>query len=91
MKFLKFENPQEGPLSRQHFTRWRIVFWAYTFVWLGILVSINYLWTAFVIWKVLISIGLILLSPSVEDLFMSYEDYLLHYREKIAALKELKH
>lgn len=69
-----------GVLSRRRFLLVKCGLWIYALALLAALVIIYFLWTAPLIWRILINVLMIFTTPYPKDLLMNYDEYLMRNR-----------
>jgi CDP-diglyceride synthetase len=74
--FLRFDNEPARPLSTQEHSRWKIVAWLYTALWLGVGLSVKFVLPVSLVIKAPVYLVLLVAAPALTDLFESYASYL---------------
>jgi hypothetical protein len=89
MKLSKYFSGFNRLPSRHRYKLVILLTWIYAAVWAGLIVSVNSLWNVSMIWRVLITIILVICTPTIKDLFLSYDDYLEEQKKITSARSDI--
>ena len=77
-----FFGRRQQPLSKERYWTLNILLWLYTIIWISILLFVWYSWNVSILYKFGVNFILILGTPALSDLLMSYDKYRKEWETK---------
>jgi hypothetical protein len=62
-------------VAQKRFRRLKTLFFIYALAWVGVLIFVNLYWDIGAIWRLVITVALAIVGPSVQDLVEPYSTY----------------
>ena len=50
--------------------------WVFFISWVVLLTAIHFVWNLSILWRILLTALLVIVTPSLQDLFLTFDDYL---------------